>query len=67
MTDITRARCKQRPLKRADGIPLPTTVGELVTADHRTLTLDDESINDRQNALLVQHGHSKIHKTQHLF
>ena len=60
MTNTTRARCKNRPLTRVDGIPHLTTCGELVTADHKILNLDDESRNDYRNTLFVQDGHSKL-------
>ena len=34
MIKTTRARRKNRPLRRADGIPPRTSFGELITADH---------------------------------
>ena len=46
------------PLKRADGITPPTTIGELITAEHTIRNLDDESRNDHGNALIVQDGYS---------
>ena len=42
----TRARCKHKPQKPADGIPPPTSCRDLITADHNNLFLDDESRND---------------------
>ena len=42
MIKIARARCKNTLVKRADGIPRPTTLGELVTADHQISNLNDE-------------------------
>ena len=41
MTTTTRARCKNRPLECADGTSPQTTLGELATADHHILNLDD--------------------------
>ena len=41
MTNTTRARCKSRSLKRADGIPPPARLGELIPADHKILNVDD--------------------------
>ena len=35
MTKTTGAGCKNRPLNRAGGTPPPTTLGELITADHK--------------------------------
>ena len=37
LTKTKRTRCKNRPLKRADGISLPTTFGGLATADRKNL------------------------------
>ena len=77
LTKTKRTRCKNRPLKRADGISLPTTFGELTTADRKILNLDDGSRNDHQHAVIVQDGYShlllsnptkkaQLHKKQHL-
>ena len=74
MTQTVRARCENRPLKRAGGISL----GDLITADHKTLTLDDGSRNGHGNALIVQDGYSywlqscilrrhNMRQKQHLF
>ena len=54
----TCARCKNRPLERADGVSPPTSLGELITADHTILNLDDEVRNDHRNALIVYDGYS---------
>ena len=43
MIQTTIARCKHRPLRRADGIPPSCTLGELITAGHKILKLDDAS------------------------
>ena len=40
MTKTTRARCKQRLLKRADGISLPTSLGERRSLDGRSKLMD---------------------------
>ena len=58
MTKTTRARCTNGPLERADGISPPTSFGDLITADHRILNLDDESSNDHQNSLIAQDEYS---------
>ena len=47
---------KHRLVKRADGIPLATSVGDLITADYTILNLENESINDHTNAVIVQDG-----------
>ena len=78
-TRIARRRApdaKNRSLRRADGISPPTIFGELLTADHKILNLDDGSRNDHWNALIVQDVYScqlkvilrnaKTHKQQHL-
>ena len=41
MTKTTLVWCKYRPLKRADGISPPTSLGELITEDHQILNLED--------------------------
>ena len=43
MTKTTRARCTSRPLKRADGISQPTSLGDLKIADQKILNLGDGS------------------------
>ena len=58
MTKTTRATGKHRPLKRTDGIPPSTTLGELTAADHKILDLDGKSRNNHRNALIVQDGYS---------
>ena len=60
LTKTKRTRCKNRPLKRADGISLPTTFGELTIADRKVLNLDDGSRNDHQHAVIVQDGYSHL-------
>ena len=47
---------KHTPLTRIEGMPPPTSLGELITADHKILNLDDESKQDHRNALIVQDG-----------
>ena len=54
-TETKRARCKTRPLKCAGGISPP---GDVLTANHQILNLNDKSRNDRQNAVTVQDGYS---------
>ena len=39
-------------LKRADGIAPPTSLGDLITADHTILNLDDESRDGQRDALI---------------
>ena len=58
MTKSTRARCKNRPLIRADGISPPTSLGELIAADNKVLNFKNESRNDHRNALNVQDEYS---------
>ena len=77
MTRTRRASCKHRPLKRADGLPPPSTLRELSTAGHNILNHGDESIYNhpqrphRARLILVLatefcHEKTKIHKKQHL-
>ena len=54
MTKTARATCKTGPLKRAGGISLPTSLGALLTSDHKIFNLDSGSRNDHLNALIVQ-------------
>ena len=56
MTETTRARCINRPLTRADGIPPPVTFG-FFPADTTTLNFDNESSNDHRHDLIVQDGY----------
>ena len=42
MTKTSRARCKNTPLKRADGISQAASYGDSITADDTLLNLDDE-------------------------
>ena len=53
MTRTTRARCRNRPLKRAVEKPPPLTFGKHFAAAHTILNLDDESKNDHRNDLIV--------------
>ena len=41
MTNATRAKCKNWPAKRADGLPRLADLGDPITADHRTLNYDN--------------------------
>ena len=54
--DHARQMQKHTPLTRIEGMPPPTSLGELITADHKILNLDDESKQDHRNALIVQDG-----------
>ena len=42
-TEKTRAKCRIKPKKRVDGIARSTKFGELNTADHKILNVEDES------------------------
>ena len=53
-----RARRKNRRPRRADGLSPPTTLGDLITANHKILNLDDSSRNDHRNAVIVRDGYS---------
>ena len=41
MTTIARARCKRRAVCRVDGIVASTNFGDLITADHTILNVEN--------------------------
>ena len=57
MAQTSRFKCKNKPLNRADEIPLLSTFGKFGTTDHNILNLDDESRNDDGNVLIVPDGY----------
>ena len=63
----TRARCKHRLARRVNGIPPPTTLREPLTADHKILNLDDETITGTLSSYKTRviHRKVKMHKKQH--
>ena len=42
-TKTTRAKCRIRPKQRVDGIALSTKFGDLITANHKILKVENES------------------------
>ena len=54
-TKTTRATCTNKLLKRVNEIPPPTTFGGLIIATHKKLNFYEESRDDRENTLIVQH------------
>ena len=63
--NVLRVRCKHRPMIRADGIPPPTSLGKLVTADHTTTgTLSPYKTDTRVgNSVILRKAktHKKLH------
>ena len=41
-----------------DGIPLPSTLGQTISADHKVSNVDDEGRHDHRDALIEEHGSS---------
>ena len=50
----TRASCGKKPQKRVDGIAPSTKFGDIITADHKILNVENGSRGGHKNALVVQ-------------
>ena len=53
-TKTTRARCRIKPEMRVDGIAPSTQFGDLITADHKILNVENKSSCGHKNSLVVQ-------------
>ena len=53
-TKTTRARCRIKPKKRRDGIAPSTQFGDLTTAEHKILNVENASRCGHKNAVIVQ-------------
>ena len=53
-TKTTRARCRIKPTKRVDGMSLSTKFGDLITADHKCLSVENEWRCGHKNATIEQ-------------
>ena len=55
--DQDHARKQKQTSETCRWVSPPTSLGDLITSDHKILNLDDESRNDHWNAFIVQDGY----------
>ena len=63
-TKTTRARCGIKPKKRVYGTAPPTKFGDLITADHKNLNVENESRGGHKNTLVVQYDFHELDRSR---
>ena len=63
-TKTTRARCGIKPKKRVYGTAPPTKFGDLITADHKILNVENESRDGHKNTLVVQDDFHELDRSR---